>query len=178
MAEYEHILEIVHNMVLVMERSPKAFASMGEEDLRDHILVPLNGHYEGVATGETFNYDGKTDILIRYNGRNVFVAECMFWSGPKSLLDKLDQLLGYTSWRDTKTAIVLFSRRGDFSAVLRKVAETVPRHPCYKRDLGKRGETVFGYVFHQDSDVNREVFVTVLAFDVPSSHASSPGVAT
>ena len=168
MAEYDHILEIVRSMVLVMERSPRAFASMREEDLRTHILVQLNGHYEGLATGETFNYQGKTDILIRYNDRNVFVAECMFWDGPKSLLGKLHQLLGYASWRDTKTAIVLFSRKGDFSAVLDKVCETVPQHPCYKRQSDKRGETDFRYVFHHPSDTNREVFVTILAFDVPS----------
>ena len=60
--EYEHILSVISNMVMVMERSPSAFKSMGEEDLRQHFLVRLNGQYEGQATGETFNYKGKTDI--------------------------------------------------------------------------------------------------------------------
>jgi hypothetical protein len=40
-----------------------------EEDLRQHFLAQLNGHFEGSATGETFNYEGKTDILIRERGR-------------------------------------------------------------------------------------------------------------
>jgi hypothetical protein len=31
----------------VMERSPSAFASMGEEDIRQHFLVQLNGQFEG-----------------------------------------------------------------------------------------------------------------------------------
>ena len=65
MDEYEHILSVISNMFLVMERSPSAFRTMGEEDLRQHFLVQLNGQYEGQATGETFNYEGKTDILIR-----------------------------------------------------------------------------------------------------------------
>jgi hypothetical protein len=43
------------NMGTMLERSPSAFAGMGEEHLRDHFLVQLNGHFEGNATGETFN---------------------------------------------------------------------------------------------------------------------------
>src|SRR5207248_2156138 len=76
MDEYEHILSIVLNMAKVIERSPRRFADMAEEELRDHFLVQLNGQYEGQATGETFNFQGKTDILIRTEGRNVFIAEC------------------------------------------------------------------------------------------------------
>jgi hypothetical protein len=166
--EYDYILNVIENMVLVMERSPKAFAKMGEEALRDHILVQLNGHYEGQATGETFNYTGKTDILIRYEGRNVFIAECKFWRGPNALLKTLDQLLGYTSWRDTKTAVLIFNRQRNLSTVLQKISDTVPQHPCHKRELSKRGETHFRYVFHQPDDTNREVLVSVLVFDVPS----------
>jgi hypothetical protein len=66
-AEYDHILEILQSMVIVIEQSPRAFRDMSEEDLRQHFLVQLNGHYAGDATGETFNYSGKTDILIRAN---------------------------------------------------------------------------------------------------------------
>lgn len=56
---YKAILDIVQSMALVMERSPTAFAAMGEEDLRQHFLVQLNGQFEGAASGETFNYGGK-----------------------------------------------------------------------------------------------------------------------
>lgn len=85
-------------MVAVMERSPKAFSGMSEEDLRQHFLVQLNGHYEGQATGETFNFDGKTDILVRVDRKNIFIAECKFWRGPESFSQALDQLLGYATW--------------------------------------------------------------------------------
>ncbi len=96
-AEYEHILEVIENMAQVMERSPSAFSEMAEESLRSHFLVQLNGHYEGQATGETFNYEGKTDILIRSEGKNIFIAECKYWAGPQKLTDAIDQLLGYSS---------------------------------------------------------------------------------
>jgi hypothetical protein len=64
---YKHILTVIENMTTVMERSPTAFRGMDEESIRQHFLVQLNGHFEGAATGETFNYSGKTDILIRVN---------------------------------------------------------------------------------------------------------------
>src|SRR5436309_5827121 len=70
--EYEFILDVMRNMVAVMELSPRAFKGMREEDLRHHILVQLNGQYKGSATGETFNFEGRTDILIRVDSRNVF----------------------------------------------------------------------------------------------------------
>ena len=167
--EYENILSIIRSMVLVMERSPQAFQGMKEEDLRTHFLVQLNAQYEGKASGETFNYQGKTDILIREDNRNVFIAECKFWTGEKGLLETIDQLLSYVSWRDTKAAIVLFNRNRNFTDVLTKIAAAVPTHPCFKRDLGRTGETVFRYVFHQPGDPNREITLAVLAFDVPTT---------
>lgn len=167
MTDYEEILSIIRNMVRVMEQSPKAFENMGEEDLRTHFLVQLNGQYEGRATGETFNFQGKTDILIREEGRNVFIAECKFWAGEKQLMETIDQLLSYLSWRDTKTAALIFSRNANFSEVLSKIDALVPKHGNYKRTMGKTNETTFCYVFHQPNDPNREVILTIEAFDVP-----------
>jgi hypothetical protein len=165
--DYEHILGVVQGMALVLERSPSAFKSMGEEDLRHQFLVPLNGHYEGAATGETFNVEGKTDILIREQGKNIFIAECKFWSGPAKFAETIDQLLGYTSWRDTKTAIILFNRETAFSTVLSKVPEALKAHPNFKRVVPQEGETRFRAVLHHKNDPSREIVVTVLAFDVP-----------
>jgi len=169
MEEYEHILEIIRNMVHVMERSPKAFENMGEEDLRTHFLVQLNSQYEGGATGETFNFQGKTDILIRADGKNVFIGECKFWGGEKQFLETIDQLLSYLSWRDTKGAVMIFNRNANFTDVLKKITEIVPTHKCYKRTIGSSGESNFRYVFHQPNDPNREIIVTVMAFDVPTA---------
>ena len=91
--DYQEILRIMKNMVQVMELSPHAFSDMGEEDLRSHFLVQLNGAFQGQATGETFNFQGKTDILIRVDGKNIFIGECKFWKGEKAFLATLDQLL-------------------------------------------------------------------------------------
>ena len=167
--EYDHILTIVENMVLVMERSPRAFSKMEEESLRDHILVQLNGHYKGQATGETFNFTGKTDILIRSGSSNVFVAECKFWAGANAFLGAINQLLGYTTYRDTKTALIIFNKNKDHSGVLEKIAESLASHRNFKRDLGIRSESHFRSLFQHPRDNQRDVYLTVLAFHIPTA---------
>ncbi len=167
MAEYDHILSVCSNMVEVMERSPSAFEGMGEEDLRTHFLVQLNGQYEGGASGETFNSQGKTDILIRYDGKVLFIAECKFWTGPAGFIETVDQLLGYTSWRDSKTAILLFNRNKDFTAVVGQLPRLLQEHAAFVRALEFPSETGCRAVLKHPGDDDRELFVTVLAFDVP-----------
>lgn len=167
LAEYNHILSVVSNMVAVMERSPHAFRTLGEEDLRWHFLIQLNGHYDGQATGETFNFNGKTDILIRSGNKNVFIAECKFWDGPKVFTATVDQLLGYAAWRDTKTAILLFNRTKNFSAVLEKIPDLIKAHPNFRRVQPYPSPTAFRSALHHHDDPARELTLTVLAFDVP-----------
>jgi len=53
--EYQHILEIMRGMSLVIERNPASFASLNEESIRDHFLLQLNGHYEGGAKSVPFS---------------------------------------------------------------------------------------------------------------------------
>lgn len=168
MDDYEHILNVVQNMTMVMERSPKTFKSIGEEDIRQHFLVQLNGHYEGDATGETFNYEGKTDILIRKNGKNLFIAECKIWKGAEVLKETIDQILKYLSWRDTKTAIIIFNRNKDLSNVLSQISDIVSEHQNFKREIDYDSETGFRFIFHHNDDENRELYLTLLVFDVPT----------
>jgi hypothetical protein len=84
------------------------------------------------------------NLVFRKDGKNVFIAECKSWKGEKAFGETLDQLLSYLSWRDTKTAVVLFNRNADFSTVLGKIAEIAPRHANFKRDLGESDESSSG----------------------------------
>ncbi len=169
MQQYEEILSLLSNMVTVMERNPKTFEGIEEEALRDHFLVQLNGKYKGQATGETFNKKGKTDILIRVDGKNIFIAECKFWGGEKKLKETLDQLLGYTTWRDTKLAMLIFNRNKNFTAVLQQIPEVIKKHPNFLRELNNQLEAGKGFrsILHHPDDKNRELLLTVLAFEIP-----------
>jgi hypothetical protein len=173
MQQYDEILQMIASLAVMLERSPSTFAGMGEEDLRNQLLVILNSNFEGQATGETFNNTDKTDILIREKDRNVFIAECKVWDGPKTLTGAIDQVLSYACWRDTKVAVILFNRRKGFSAVLAAIPDTVTQHPQCKRRLEYKAESGFRFLFGQKDDRNREMVLTVLAFDVPGPEDSS-----
>ncbi len=164
---YRHILSIIEQMTNVMERSPRAFRTMHEEDIRFHYLVQLNGHYEGMATGETFNYEGKTDILIRDGANVLFIAECKIWDGNKALIEAIDQILGYVTWRDTKTAIIVLSRNKDFTRVIAEALTAMRRHLNYKSGPIKEGETRYRYQFANRDDKERHFVLTLLLFDIP-----------
>jgi hypothetical protein len=166
-ADYKAILDIIEKMTFVMERSPSIFSQMPEEVLRDHYLVQLNGQY-GNASGETFNGAGKTDILVSDNGRNIFIAECKIWHGPKSVTEALDQLLSYLTWRDTKAALIFFNRNKGFTKMLEALWEAVLMHPHFKRGPFDEGFSRKRYTFASKDDPNREIHLTVMAFDTPN----------
>ena len=166
---YEHILGVLKSMALVIERSPSSFSSLDEEAIRTHCLIQLNGHYEGLATGETFNSSGKTDILVRVGDRNVFIAECKFWRGPKSFVDAIDQLLSYMSWRDSKCALLIFNRQKDSSTVRRKMHEIVVARNEHRRTLAQDSNGESRYILVKPSDPGREIQTTTMVFDIPKA---------
>ncbi|WP_308387635.1 hypothetical protein [Acidithiobacillus sp. AMEEHan] len=167
--EYEHILGVLKSMSLVIERNPGAFASLDEEAIRTHFLLQLNGHYEGTATGETLNAAGKTDILIRAENRNIFIAECKFWHGPKSFTDAVDQLLGYLSWRDSKSALLIFNQTRDSTAVRQKMREIMTSRPEYRKTLEHDPAGRSRYIFVKTTDPGREIQICIMLFDVPTA---------
>src|SRR5688572_10651505 len=126
-------------------------AGKTEEDLRDLILAVLCTHYPG-ATGETFNKTGKTDILIRHEGSNIFVGECKFWEGGQRLEATTDPILGYLTWRDSKAAIVLFAAVNTFGTVLPQITTAAEQHRCFVRLESKKKESWFQYDYRLPSD--------------------------
>ena len=128
---FEHILDVIRMQGRQMEQSPGTYAGMGEEARRQTIVATLNTHYAGRAHAEAFNNEGKTDILIRYEGRNLFICECKFWSGAEGFSDTIDQLFRYTGWRDTKLAIVMFVREKGLTSIVAKARTALAGHPQF-----------------------------------------------
>lgn len=71
-----------HKMTFQFERIPSVYSDKGEEDLRDHFFL-LEPHFEGNAARETFNKNAKNDILFRYDGGNVLLANVSFGQEQK-----------------------------------------------------------------------------------------------
>ncbi|HTU77913.1 MAG TPA: hypothetical protein VMF09_04065 [Solirubrobacteraceae bacterium] len=119
---YEHVLEVIRLQGDAMQRAPGAYAGMNEEALRQVLLSALNTHYAGQVSAEAFNGAGKTDLLVRDGDRAVFIAECKRWTGVKALGEALDQLLGYSTWHDSKLALVVFVDRADLGGVVKSAS--------------------------------------------------------
>lgn len=173
-AQYEDAIQVITSAMLSMERTPSVVLGKDEEELRDYILVMLNGTFHGNATGETFVKHGKTDILVRVEDRHVFVGECKWWKGAKALGAAIDQLLGYLPWRDEKAALIVFIDNRDASAVFDKVEEAVKAHSAFKRagkaaaDRTKRRNFVLGH----PEDPEREIQLAVLFAVLPKAEAA------
>ncbi|WP_269855548.1 hypothetical protein [Streptomyces sp. RPT161] len=172
-AQYEAALEVLRNQRNALERSPSTAAKLGEEQIRDILLIGLNSQFEGRAAGEVFNGKGKTDILIREGDRHIFIGECKIWRGPKTITDTLGQLLGYLVWRDTKAALLLFIRSGVPSDIIGKAVNKIREHPNYKRDGRFATDERHDFVFCGNADPNREIQLAFLPFHLPAKTATA-----
>ena len=168
-AMYDEILQTIFDTGRVFERLPRTYADKDEETLRDHLILNLEPRFQISTTGETFNKTGKTDILMRYEGKNIFVAECKFWRGQKQHHETIDQLLSYLTWRDSKTAIVYFVDTKEIIAPLKAIEEMTSKHACYVASKGKREDSWFQFEFHLPGDSSRPVHVAILCFHLPKS---------
>jgi hypothetical protein len=104
---------------------------------------------------------------MRYQGKNVFVAECKFWKGEKRHYEAIDQILSYLTWRDSKTAIVYFVQTKEMIAPLQAITESTPKHRCYVSTQPKREESWFRFTFHLPGDPSRPVHLSILCFHFP-----------
>lgn len=165
---YLKILKIINDVGKNFERLPSTYSNKHEEDLRDHILMTLDPNFEyGSASGETFNKKGKTDIQLRHDSSVVFVAECKFWKGEKEFLSTIDQLLGYLTWRNSKTSVVIFVENKGFTEVLQKVKVKIKDHPNYIGEKPDSDENWFNYIFSLPEDENKEIQLAVQLFHLP-----------
>ena len=165
--EYREILGMIKNFYSTCERTPETYSSLNEEALRDLSLANLNSVYVGKAGGETFRHKGKTDISIEADNRAAFVAECKIWNGEKKFTDAIAQLLGYLTWRDVKTALIVFSRKRRFDDVLAHVSNAIQSHEDI-RSFKAIDKNEFDCQFVRSDKPGQITHVRVLVFDLYS----------
>jgi len=169
LADYDAILDVIQAMAKVYERSPSVFRTMDEEHLRTILLVGLNGIFKGDATGETFNGEGKNDILIRVNDNNIFIAECLFWDGEAKFKKKItEQLLRYATWRDSKLAAIVFNRKQNFTAVVDKMRAVTAQFDHRVAEMCYSAPHSCRHRFQRADDPQRQFILTCMAFEVPA----------
>ncbi len=127
----------------------------------------LNGHYHGLANGEVFRKKGKTDICIEFENRAAFVAECKLWKGDQILLVAVNQLLGYLTWRDSKTSLIVFDKDvAGFTKIQEKIPEVLKQHPNFVRDEKGKNSGEWQMTFRSSEDPDRMVIVHVFLFNL------------
>lgn len=165
---YSDVIKVIYDSGKSMEKKPALYVGKDEEGLRDQFLFVLETGYEGTtATGETFNRGGKADIILKFadDGSNLFIAECKFWHGSSEFLKAISQLFDrYFTWRDSKVAIIMFSKNKDFSNVLNTIKNDVSNHEYFTKYIGDKGESSFSYEFHLPQDIEKKVEVEIMAF--------------
>jgi hypothetical protein len=165
---YNDILKVIYELGKNMEKKPSTYQNKDEEALRDQFLLVLETRYDSTtATGETFNRGGKTDMILKYSkdGSNLFVAECKFWHGGSEFLKAISQLFDrYLTWRDSKSALLIFVTNKEFTSVLQTIKTEIKKHPYFVKENGNRGETSLSYIFSLPQDKDKSVFFEVIAF--------------
>lgn len=159
---YRDVLQQVRGWADSLERTPATGNKLQEEELRDLLLGMLNGYWQGAAGGELFNGAGKTDILVRHDGRNVFIGELKIWRGTATVDDTIDQILRYLVWRDSKAAVVIFIKAKDPNAIIVKLHAAVEGH--HQHVLTKPSDDPtqqVDYVFTAD-DEGRRISLSVI----------------
>ncbi|MBM0740936.1 HEAT repeat domain-containing protein [Phormidium sp. CLA17] len=167
---YDNILMTIFDSGRNIESSPKEIRSLDEESLRHILIHAVNAKYSNVAEAEAYNKGGKTDILVRINGEKILIAECKIWHGENGLAKALDQLLQrYVTWRDTKLALLIFSRNQKFSDVVQKIPQEIKQHQYFVREGNSNLKKAwFRFTVCYPDDRDRELTLTILAFDIPS----------
>ncbi len=165
--DFQAILKVVRHEGATYERTPKTYAMHNEEELRDILLAHLNGHFEGQATGETFRKKGKTDVAIEFENRAAFIAECKVWHGEKQLLKAVNQLLGYLTWRDVKTALVIYNKEvTGFKGIQEKLPEILRTHPNFISIEQLSGGEEWRLRLRSEDDPERFITVQVFMFNL------------
>ncbi|MFE5702205.1 hypothetical protein [Rhodococcus koreensis] len=169
---YQDIVRTIEGMSKAMERTPTA-AKLYEEEIRNLILFILNANYEGQARGEVFNGAGKTDLLLTWRDRNVFIGECKVWTGQKGFTDAINQLLSYLVWRDTKAALIMFIKDQEASPVMKKAYDAAQEHPNFIEDETSAAAdpeaTTRRYVFHSALDTHQKIHLALIFVILPSA---------
>ena len=154
------ILDIIDSMRISVEQAENTVRDLDEESLRTIFLGAINSHY-GNATAESFNRGGKTDILLRHQGVNLFVAECKFWTGKKGFQNAVDQLLGNLTADDRHAALIIFSTREKFVTVQNGVKEAVEGHESFHSAV-TRFQDHNVYQFQKPSGTEAKVAVKIV----------------
>jgi hypothetical protein len=170
---YFEVLDYIISAGESLEKTSRDTASWEEPAFRNYLVGFLNAlSKKHTVTGETFNKQGKSDILVQdEHKRNLLVTECKLWAGKAKLLEAIDQLIElYITWRDEKAAILIFNKSvAKFTDLIEKAVATVQSHPLCYLYKGKRHDTSFSFIFRNPDDPAKLIQLELILFNFYSA---------
>ena len=97
----------------------------------------------------------------------MFIAECKFWKGQKKFLESIDQLLGYLTHRDSKTALIIFVDQKELTSIVLTVKNGIKEHPNFYKSVGDTYEHSLSYEFNLPQDSKKIIKIELMLFHFP-----------
>lgn len=170
----DELVRTLRSFALALERQPILAGSMvtkNEEALRDILLFILNSQWEGTVTGESFVGRGKTDVLFRWENADAFIGECKMWKGPQAFTAGIDQLMGYTVWRDTRVGLILFIKnKKDVTAAIESAIKCITGHSNFI----EAGADEHEFVIHSEHDERRRIRLSLIPVHIQTHDTVGP----
>lgn len=155
------------------EKKTSLYKTEAEDYFRDIFQLFLETRYESVsATGETFNKEGKADITLKntVDNSNIFIAECKIWYNVNQSCNKaIEQLLGYITIRETKTALLIFVKDNDITNKIAEFKDCIQKSKYFKKHIEDEDNYSFKYLLNYKDEYNIEIILTVLFFHFPQN---------
>lgn len=166
----DEIINEIYNFGINLEKYPKITKDYGEEDFRDYLLPHLNSIYKTLnVTGETFNKNGKTDILFqKSNGEISFIVECKLWKGETQVTEAINQLFErYLSWRIESCALIFFNKNTrNVKNVLKKLNQKIVENKLYHSKITNKSSTILSYNFRHPQDESKIISMDAILFNL------------
>jgi hypothetical protein len=133
-SDYDKINTIIFDLGSSFENFPMTFKKLSEEEIRDVLIACLGTHYVNRVGAEVFVKKGKTDIYVSTDSKVNYISECKIWGGLQVFKDSIIQLLGYSTWKNPKVTILIFSKNKNFKNVLDVIENEVSNYLNYKKN--------------------------------------------
>jgi len=166
-ADVSALVDFIDQYARQFELTPRPYASMDEEALRDLLIGMMNANYPGSSTGETFSKLGKADITLRIDTGHVLICECKFWSGAKAYGEALKQLFGYLTWRQNYGVLITFCKLRDMTQAVANARSAVSQDSSYApNSLHDESDSRFVSRHSHPQDTGKAVEIHHLFFDL------------
>lgn len=160
------LLHIIEDVGQQFERLQSVYALKSDEQLRNHLEMALRSGLADPAGGLALTAMGKTDIVARVDGLNLYAIDCTSWLGQKGLLRSIDQVLYSLTAEQARATVVVIVRNPELALVSEAITRAMPHHSGYLGYEGRRGARL-DYRFHLNGDPHKEIPLTIVLVHLP-----------